>query len=111
MIDQEMNVMLIDLGFTTKFMESPNKHKLQASQESFGGNIIFASHNQMSFKNTSRKDDMVSLTYLVLTMLNHNHFPCFDNEWTAFYDNDDEMRAKFLELQSHKERFSLSKMS
>lgn len=65
----------------------------------------------MSFKNTSRKDDMVSATYLFLTLLNHNHFPGFDNEWTAHYENEDDMREKFLELQAHKEHFSLFKMS
>ena len=65
----------------------------------------------MSFKNTSRKDDLVSATYLFLTLLNHNHFPGFDNEWTFHYAKEDEMWDKFLELRAHKEKFSLSSLS
>lgn len=36
----------------------------------FRGNIMFASPNQLNFRTTSRRDDLISLVYLMIYMLN-----------------------------------------
>ena len=38
----------------------------------FQGNTLFASERQMSCKKTSRKDDLISLFYLLIFMLNNS---------------------------------------
>ena len=36
----------------------------------FQGNILFASLNQMEFRQTSRRDDLISLFFLLVYLLN-----------------------------------------
>lgn len=40
------------------------------AQKKFKGNIVLASHNVMNFGRPSRKDDLVSLFYLLLQLMN-----------------------------------------
>ena len=70
-------VTLIDFGFTEKFYKDKNsdEHIQENTKiESFQGNILFSSHNQMSFYKTSRKDDLISLIQLMVYMLNDNAY-------------------------------------
>ena len=41
---------------------------------------MFASLNQMNFMKTSRKDDLISATYLLLTVLNKNELPFLNQD-------------------------------
>jgi hypothetical protein len=43
--------------------------------DSFEGNIMFSSLNQMNFEQPTRKDDLDSLCYLLLYLLNDSKFP------------------------------------
>ena len=65
-------VYMIDFGFARKFLKADGKNHIDESEtvEMFNGNIHFASYRQMNFYATSRKDDMVSLFYLLVFMLN-----------------------------------------
>ena len=67
---------LIDFGFANKLIdEETGKHiKEGDSVEQFQGNLYFSSFNQMNFKKTSAKDDMISVFYLVLLQLSPNVF-------------------------------------
>ena len=49
MVDDQLNVTLINLGYATKFMESPAEHKKNKFMDKFCGNLLFASINQMNF--------------------------------------------------------------
>ena len=67
--------------------------------DSFKGNIIYSSFNQMVFKNTSRRDDLISLTYLLLTLLNGFKIPCkTESKIDPFLENGCSTKEKFLEI-------------
>ena len=74
MVDRETGVVsLIDFGFASPFLNKDGSHvKDSEMNEDFQGNIIFASLDQMNFFRTSRKDDIISVFYMLVTMLNNN---------------------------------------
>ena len=75
----EFKIILIDFGFSKKYFTHDGYHIDDIElKESFQGNIMFSSLNQMEFKNTSRKDDMISLCYLMKYLLNGRTFPWFE---------------------------------
>jgi hypothetical protein len=47
------------------------------SLDVFRGNMLFATHNQFSFKSTSRKDDLLSLCYLLVYLFHGGNVPFF----------------------------------
>ena len=75
--DDQPVATLIDFGFTTSYLDKTRnyKHIVEGQSDRFRGNLVFSSYDQMDYKLTSRKDDIISLTYLLLTMLNANDFP------------------------------------
>ena len=77
----EKEIILIDFGFAAKFIDS-NGHHISEQNEvnTFKGNMLFSSINQMEFRVTSRRDDMISLCYLLMYCLNEFEVPCFDPE-------------------------------
>ena len=69
--DGQVNIVLIDFGFAAKFIDKDYNHVCENQEkESFRGNILFSSWNQMNFKITSRRDDLISLANMMLYMLN-----------------------------------------
>ena len=68
--DGKLLIVLIDYGFCSKYITPQGCHIDDLELlEIFRGNIMFSSLDQMEFKPTSRKDDMVSLCYMMLYML------------------------------------------
>ena len=69
-IDPEIH--LIDYGFSDKYYKKHVKEHIAESDSNnkFLGNMLFASERQMKFLKTSRKDDFISLFYLLIYMLN-----------------------------------------
>lgn len=70
----DVTINLVDYGFTTKYlMREPGctqlKHIEKKEVETFRGNMIFSSSNQLRFFNTSRRDDLVSLCYLMIYLV------------------------------------------
>jgi hypothetical protein len=45
----------------------------------------------MTFKSTSRKDDLISLFYMTVMLLNYNLFPFADIEILKDFKNTEEM--------------------
>ena len=73
-LDIDPKVFLIDFGFATKYVTSDKDHIPESSKvEVFTGNLIFASVRQMSFGATSRCDDLISLFYMLIYLLNDNN--------------------------------------
>jgi hypothetical protein len=69
-------VKLIDFGFSDTFLTMDGKHIPESSgQNQFKGNMLFSSVRQLSFMKTSRRDDLVSLCYLLVYLLNKQKFP------------------------------------
>ena len=61
---------LTNFESASSFKESNGKLKERMHINSFQGNTIFASFNQMSFHSTARCDDLISLSYLLVYLLN-----------------------------------------
>ena len=72
-LDADPEVHLIDFGFAAKYFQQDSKKHIEESEkiDMFQGNLLFASERQMTFKKTSRKDDFISLFYLLIYMLNN----------------------------------------
>jgi hypothetical protein len=70
-----IKVNLIDYEMATSFMDG-NKHIEEHQQvDTFRGNILFASLNQLNFNKTTRIDDLISLFYLIVYLLNEFEMP------------------------------------
>ena len=61
---------MVDFGFSTYYIKSGGIHIEQEELDTFRGNMIFASVNQLEFMTTSRRDDLISLCYLLTYMIN-----------------------------------------
>ena len=62
---------LIDFGFASKYRDrKTEQHFSKSNLDRFRGNIVFSSLNQLEFNLTSRKDDLVSLCYVLVHLLN-----------------------------------------
>ena len=48
--------------------------------EVFRGNMIFASVNLFKFKITSRRDDLISLMFMLVFLFNDGHLPFINDE-------------------------------
>ena len=87
--DSSLQIVLIDFGFSAKYLTPEGCHiDDKERKEKFKGNIMFASLDQMEFKQTSRKDDMVSWFYLLLYMLNGKNMPGFADFETVLESRD-----------------------
>lgn len=66
-----VSISIVDFGFVTRYADETNmKHLPVQNVKVFRGNIMFASPNQLNFRSTSRRDDLISLVYLMIYMLN-----------------------------------------
>ena len=74
---------LVDYGFASKYLvrdsETGRKmHQQKKREEKFRGNMLFASTNQMQFYSTSRRDDVISLSYLLVYLIRDFELPGVD---------------------------------
>ena len=103
-------ISLIDFGFARKFKHTTTgQHLPQRDLDTFNGNIIYSSLDQMNFLSTSRKDDMVSLTYNMFYLLNKLELPLnstFDCNVTS-----DQVITQFKEVHRYKKKISLVTMA
>ena len=62
---------LIDFGLCDRFITESGKHHSSSEEvQDFKGNLIFASARQLKFLKSSRKDDLLSLGYMLVYLLN-----------------------------------------
>ena len=62
-------ITLIDFGLCTRYLDESGLHIKQSTQKHFKGNIAMASVNAMNFNTVSRRDDLISLCYLMVYMI------------------------------------------
>lgn len=68
---EKVSVNLVDFGFATSYIDqSTGQHVEKEEVDIFRGNMIFASLNQLDFKVTSRRDDLLSLCYFLIYLFN-----------------------------------------
>ena len=78
-IFEKCTINLVDYGFASAYVDkTTGKHIAKTEVDTFRGNMIFASLNQLNFKITSRRDDIISLCYLLIYMLNNGCLPGID---------------------------------
>lgn len=66
------DIRLIDFGLCTDYLDPNGNHIEMANQSTFHGNMAMGSVNAMNFKSVSRRDDLISLTYLLVYMIQGN---------------------------------------
>ena len=72
----DITATLIDFGFFQEFLNTKTgQHIVRSDLNMFRGNLIFASPGQMDFHTTSRKDDLISICYLMIMLINRFKFP------------------------------------
>ena len=69
MYDISNKVHLIDYKFASRYTDSSGFHINLEIEESFLGNLYFASTTQLLIEKTSRRDDCISLCYLLVFLL------------------------------------------
>ena len=108
--DGELYIVLIDFGFSDKFLTAQGDHITNSElKDSFQGNILFSSYDQMDFKFTSRKDDLYSLVLMMLYMLNDLDVPGLDKKSIVKVKSD--ARQMYRLLKQFKKNFTLQEMS
>jgi serine/threonine protein kinase len=102
-------IYLIDFGLTCKYQEEDGTHSKKKYIEKFSGNFLFASLNSCRGNNKSRRDDIQSVMYIMVYLLNKNSLP-----WCDFhkkfkdtsYEFKDFLRER-LEIKYTKEVFRI----
>ena len=62
-------IKLIDFGLATRYLDSSGHHVKDEMRDHFIGNMALGSAHTMSFQTASRRDDLVSLCYLLVLMI------------------------------------------
>ena len=63
-------VHIIDFGFACSYLNKEGQHLDQLQTENFYGNLFYSSLNQLNFNSQSRRDDLISLSYMISSLLN-----------------------------------------
>ena len=71
-------ICLIDFGLSCAFLDDKGNHKTKEFVNKFSGNFMFASLNSCRGNTKSRRDDIQSLLYIMIYLLNGNHLPWDD---------------------------------
>lgn len=67
--DLHYKARLIDYGLARKYVDENGKHLPNVTQRVFRGNVVFASKNLFNLDAPSRRDDLISLCYLLLYLV------------------------------------------
>ena len=60
----------------------------------------------MNFESLSRRDDLISACYMLLTLLNQNQFPMLHRK-----DDNDSLKKRFDDIYDHKKKYNLKELS
>ena len=76
---EECSLHLVDFGFAARYIDKKTRVHIDEHEiETFRGNMIFASLNQLKFQMTSRRDDLISLCYLLIYIINNGNLMGID---------------------------------
>jgi len=80
---KDTQINLIDFGFASKYWDHKTQtHVKQESLDFFRGNLQFASYEALQFMTTSRRDDLKSLLYMMIFLINGGFNEGIDNTIT-----------------------------
>jgi serine/threonine protein kinase len=66
---QLFKLRFIDFGLVTRFLDDKGEHIKDGISDKFKGSMLFASKNSFKFLRTSRRDDLISLVYILIFMM------------------------------------------
>ena len=66
---QLFKLRFIDFGLVTRFLDQKGEHIKDGISDKFKGSMLFASKNSFKFLRTSRRDDLISLVYIIIFMI------------------------------------------
>ena len=88
---------LIDFGLSKPYVDEKGVHLNKMYLKKFSGNFLFASLNSCRGYNKSRRDDIESLFYVIIFLLNQNKLP-----WSDFDKQKNKIPFKeFLRQRLH----------
>ena len=91
-IFKNVRVNLVDFGLASKWLDNKTgKHCKRKDLEYFQGNMFFSSVNQLAPKTASRRDDLHSLLYLMIYLINRCSIPALD---VMLLNESDDIKAK-----------------
>ena len=103
--EQANNIILIDYGYVSKYVNSEGKHNKNEPVETFRGNLMFASLNQLNYESPCRKNDLLSLCYFMVYMLNGLNMPLYTDN-----PNSDSIVEQFESQLEFKQNTSFTEM-
>ena len=62
-------IRVVDYGLAKKYVDPSGVHMQEQHSATFEGNLIFSSFNGQNLRSTSRRDDLISLCYLLIYSL------------------------------------------
>ena len=99
-------VTLIDFGMAKPYLNKYSDHVDQSILTEFSGNLIFSSQYQMDFKSTSRRDDLISIFYVLIWLLCDQTFIGLN-----LPNENASLRQRFNTLKMYKTNTTLEKMA
>ena len=70
------SIHIVDFGFSSEYVnKETGEHLEQNEVKTFKGNLIFASLSKLRFQMASRRDDMLSLGFFLIYLLNNLYLP------------------------------------
>lgn len=102
-----MQLNLIDFGLAQPYIdEETGKHYEREKDKYMRGNFLFGSLDQLNFFKTCRRDDLISLCYMVICMLNRGDLPDLDLQRYPSMDSQQKMAL----IKDYKQTYSLETM-
>ena len=107
---QTSQITLVDYGFAKPYLNEDGTHIQEGEgTDTFEGNLLFSSLGLLEFKQPSRRDDLISLGYMLVYLLNGQSIPFLKENFPNFSAQTDE--DKLVSLSKLKSKISLRKMA
>lgn len=97
-------IYLIDFGLAVSFVDCNGNHIKKEYLQKFSGNFLFASLNSCRGYSKSRRDDVESLFYMLIFMLNKGYLPWCDLEY-----HERHLKQNFKEILTERMNLEFTK--
>lgn len=102
-------IYLIDFGLSIKYLNEDGSHILKENLNKFSGNLKFASLNSCRGYNKSRRDDIQSIIFVMIFLINNSSLPWSDlhKKFTGRNNEFKELVKERLKVEYVKELFEV----
>ena len=104
LMNEKGSAILIDYGLCQKFEKTDKK-------SCFYGNIMFAGIRKLGYKMTSRKDDMLSLAYMLIYIVCNKTLPFADEFYSGDLSDCDSAEEDIHQMLKFKTLYPISLMA